>query len=231
MRVLVVENDPAAASAVDQLLRREDYEVDRATTAASALDVCFAALRPDLLLLSQDLPDMAGTELCRQIRQTPSLADLPMVILSRDSEEIDRVVAFELGADDYITLPFDERELILRVKAILRRCYPDAPTGRELRAGPLRLDRDSHRVWLHAQPLALTQIEFRLLEILMSRRGRGQPRERLLQDVWGWSEDQSARTVDTHIRRLREKLGGAAGYIRTIRGVGYCFGDERSSNE
>ncbi len=200
-------------------------------TPLHALQVCAAPIQPDLVLIDVELSDMAGTELIRQIRQATWIGPIPLVLLSALADDIDRVVAFELGADDYLSRPIDSRELTLRVRAILRRSYGGPGAARELRAGKLRVDRDSHRVWLNAESVELTQIEFRLLEVLMTRRGRAQPRDRLLQDVWGRASEASVRTVDTHIRRLREKLGSAANYIRTIRGVGYSFGDQEQQDE
>ncbi len=202
------------------------FQVESATSAQRATEICSSTDRPKLLVIASNLPDMPGVELCRQLRQTAWTSHLPIIILSAQREDIDLVVAFELGADDYVSQPLHSRELILRIRALLRRCYPGDPDSRRVGAGPLRLDRAAHRAWNGEVALALTKVEFRLLEVLIERRGRGQSREQLLEDVWGRSGGSNLRTVDTHIRRLRQKLGEQGRRICTIRGVGYRFGFE-----
>ena len=222
--MLVGLSDEEESGALGALLGAAQLRVEYVHRGSEALRICSASSQPALLLLDDDLPDVAGTEICRRLRQTAWTRLIPVVLFSHRREDIDRVVAFELGADDYITKPYDPREVILRIRAILRRCYPGQVRASELLAGPLRLDRDAHRVWLASKPLSLTRVEFALLEVLMMRRGRAQPRARLLEDVWGRDADGNLRTVDTHVRRLREKLGPASSYIHTVRGVGYRFG-------
>jgi two-component system phosphate regulon response regulator PhoB len=178
---------------------------------------------PDLVLLDLMLPDMAGTEICRRIRAHERTRNVPVIILTAKTEEIDRVVGFEVGADDYVTKPFSVRELSLRIRAILRRAHVDSgDVGGAVQVfGRLRMDGEAHRVWVDEQELRLTALEFRLLSTFMTRRGRVQTRETLLSDVWGIQADVTTRTVDTHVKRLREKLGAAGEYVETVRGVGY----------
>jgi len=181
--------------------------------------------RPDLVLLDLMLPDVSGVEICRRIKSTPATKDLPIVMVTAKGDEVDRVVGFELGADDYVVKPYSLRELLLRVEAVLRRTSP-APAGGgrgTLVFGKLRVDRDAHRVWVEEREVTLTALELRLLSTLLERRGRVQSRPALLDDVWGMSGEVTTRTVDTHVKRLREKLGEAGVYIETVRGVGYRF--------
>ncbi|MCA9707939.1 MAG: response regulator transcription factor, partial [Myxococcales bacterium] len=171
--------------------------------------------------------DISGTEVCRQLRQGSDTRRIPVLMLTAKTDPIDRVVGFEVGADDYVTKPFSVRELVLRIRAILRRTEAAAPVEPEmLRFGILRLDFEGHRVWVEEQEVTLTALEFRLLKTLVQRRGRVQTREILLNHVWEMSGDVTTRTVDTHVRRLRKKLGPASAYIETLRGVGYRFQSE-----
>ncbi len=226
VRVLVVDEDAREAARLQRVLQGQGFTVDLATSGARARHLCSSAQRPHVVLLASALEDMPGTSLCRELRQGAATAGLPIIVLSAHPGDMELVVAFELGTDDYLTCPFDERELVLRIRALVCRCYPNDSSVREVGAGSLRLDRESHRAWNGDIALSLTKVEFRLLEVLMSRQGRGQSREQLLQDVWGKSASGSLRTVDTHVRRLREKLGDEARYIRTVRGVGYRFGGD-----
>ena len=172
------------------------------------------------------LPDLPGTEVCRQVRSDPQLRDLPILLLTAKAEEVDRVVGFELGADDYVTKPFSPRELALRVQAILRRSSGEQVASDVLERGPILLDARApplqRRMATRSQ---LTAKEFRLLEALMSRPGRVLSRQRLLDEVWGSDITVTERTIDTHLKRLREKLGAAGDQIETVRGVGYRFAD------
>ena len=181
--------------------------------------------RPDLVLLDLMLPDVSGIEVCRRLKGEAATRDLPIVMVTAKGDEVDRVVGFELGADDYVVKPYSLRELLLRIDAVLRRMVPaQAGAGRgPLVFGKLRLDRDAHRVWVDDQEVTLTALELRLLSTLLERRGRVQSRPALLDDVWGMSGEVTTRTVDTHVKRLREKLGEAGPYIETVRGVGYRF--------
>jgi len=218
-KVLIVEDESALRDVVAYNLQRAGYEVLEAGTASEGLSLARSA-RPDLVILDLMLPDLPGTEVCKAIKADPSLGHVRIVMLTALSEEVDRIVGFELGADDYVTKPFSVRELVLRVGAVLRRGSGTVSTP-ELRLGPLAMDVERHRVTVDGKEVALTALEFRLLHTLLSRQGRVQTRERLLEDVWGMHGDITTRTVDTHVKRLREKLGEAGKLIETVRGVGY----------
>ena len=174
------------------------------------------------------LPDLSGTEVCRRLKQGDRTRDIPVVMVTAKSEEIDRVVGFEVGADDYVVKPYSMRELILRIAVILKRSTGTPEVNEFIDFGTLRIDKPGHRVWVDGEELKLTALEFRLLTTFYDRRGRVQSRERLLTDVWGYQADVTTRTVDTHMKRLREKLRSAGIYIETVRGVGYRF--KASSN-
>ena len=163
--------------------------------------------------------------MCRRLRADPGLGGLPVIMLTAKSEEVDRVVGFELGADDYVTKPFSPRELVLRVKALFRRSHEGAASSAPLERGPLRLDPERHRCAVDGEEVELTAKEFQLLEVLMRRPGRVMTREKLLDEVWGSDIAVTSRTIDTHLKRLREKLGAAADLIQTVRGLGYRFAD------
>jgi len=177
-----------------------------------------------LILLDLMLPDGSRLDLCREIKSDKDKSSTPIIILTAKDDEVDKVVGFELGADDYVTKPFSVRELILRIKAILKRGESKKETLEVQRQfGELTMDIDSHEVFVNSEQIILTALEFRLLRQLVDRRGRVQSREQLLSDVWGYSAEVTTRTVDTHIKRLREKLGTMGKYVQTIRGVGYKF--------
>jgi two-component system phosphate regulon response regulator PhoB len=182
---------------------------------------------PSLIILDLMLPGMGGKDICRSLKSNPSTQSIPILMLTAKSEEVDRVIGFELGADDYVTKPFSPRELILRVKAILRRKEAGQESEKMIRAGDLLIDIDRHHVSVKKNTIQLTSTEFKLLVELVSRRGRVQTREHLLDKVWGYTYEGYARTVDTHIRRLREKLGPSGDDIETIRGIGYRFKEEK----
>lgn len=221
--VLVVDDEADIRNLLAYQLGREGYAVVTAATGEEAVDAA-ARVAPCLVLLDLMLPGIPGTEVCRRLRADPSTSSTPIIMLTARGEEIDRVVGFEVGADDYVTKPFSPRELMLRVRAILRR-VPVAPPAPDelgqLRFGALRVDAGSHRAWVDDVEVILTATEFRLLTTLAKRVGRVQTRGQLLQDVWDAPPDLNTRTVDTHMKRLREKLGTAGDRIETIRGVGY----------
>jgi two-component system phosphate regulon response regulator PhoB len=223
-RILVVDDEPDLLELVRFNLSQAGFAVDTAIAGREALEKVRRS-PPDLLVLDLMLPDVSGNDIARQIRSDPGLADLPILMLTAKSEEVDRVVGFELGADDYVTKPFSPRELILRVKAVLRRrsAAPSATPG--LEHGALRLDPDRHRCFVKGDEVDLTAKEFKLLTTLMSRPGRVLTRERLLDEVWGSEITVTSRTIDTHLKRLREKLGAAGDLIETVRGVGYRFAE------
>jgi two-component system phosphate regulon response regulator PhoB len=220
--ILVVDDERDVLSVLDFNLRAAGFDVRLAASGAEAVQQLEAAL-PDLVLLDVMLPDTTGTELCRWLRSEPRTRGVPVVILTARRAEVDRVVAFELGADDYVTKPFSVRELILRIRAILRRSGPSrpaAPTG-TASVGAIRVDADAHRAYVDGREIELTAIEFKLLALLAARADRVQARDLLLWEVWGLSGAQATRTVDTHVKRLREKLGTARNLLQTVRGVGY----------
>ncbi|MBA2661258.1 MAG: response regulator transcription factor [Bradymonadaceae bacterium] len=224
--ILIVEDEQDLARTLKYNLEREGYATRCALTASDALLFARQEPLPDLVLLDLMLPDMSGTEVCRRLRQDELTQHVPVIILTAKGEEIDRVVGFEVGADDYVVKPFSVRELMLRVRAILRRAQPEEaalPKDSDVVFGRLRLDVPGYRVWVDEQAVHLTALEFKLLTTLYQRKGRVQSREALLSDVWDITADVMTRTVDTHIKRLREKLGAAGDYIETLRGVGYCF--------
>ena len=170
------------------------------------------------------LPDISGTEVCRRLRSSEHTRDTPVLMLTARGEEIDRVVGFEVGADDYMIKPFSVRELLLRIKAIIRRTRSKTPQESSLITfGDLTLDIPGHQVFIGGHECALTALEFKLLVVLVQRKGRVQTRDTLLSDVWDMNADITTRTVDTHIKRLREKLDTVGEYIETVRGVGYRF--------
>ncbi len=220
-RLLVVEDEVDLQEVLAYNLRRAGHEVLAALRGQEGLRLA-REKRPALVLLDLMLPDLPGTEVCRALKADPATWAIPVVILTARGDEPDRVIGFELGADDYVVKPFSVRELVLRVEAVLRRgqratdpsCF-----------GALQIDRAAHRVRVSAREVELTALELRLLLALFDRRGRVQTRATLLDDVWGLEVEVTSRTVDTHVKRLREKLGVAGGYIETVRGVGYRFAE------
>ncbi len=220
-RILIVDDEEDLARLLVYNLRAEGYEVDVAGTGASALAKA-KSQRPALMLLDLQLPDISGTEVARLVKADPELADTAVLMVTAKGQEQDRIKGLELGADDYVVKPFSVKELLLRVKAVLRR-VGDAPVGTAevLTVGAIRLDSSRHEVSVAGENVPLTALEFRLLKTLLSRPSRVQTREVLLADVWGIQAEITTRTVDTHIKRLREKLGPAGDIVETIRGVGY----------
>jgi two-component system phosphate regulon response regulator PhoB len=224
-RILVVEDEPDIQEVLDYNLKRDGHEVTLTSTAKEGLRLA-RERRPDLVLLDLMLPDGSGTELCKTLRQDAAMRGVRVMMLTAKGEEIDRVLGFELGADDYIVKPFSVRELLLRVQSVLRRSGAEETGGGEmLQFGMLRVDRAAHRVWVSGHEVELTALEFKLLLTLHDRRNRVQTRDALLSDVWKIDADVTTRTVDTHVKRLREKLGDAGIYIQTVRGVGYRFAE------
>ena len=221
--VLIVDDEQDLVATLEYNLDREGYRTRSAFSGQTALEEAQRTPLPDLVILDLMLPDLPGTEVCRRLRSNPQTSSIPVVMLTAKGEEIDRVVGFEIGADDYVSKPFSVRELLLRIRAVLRRTQPPAPTTDDISFGELRVDPAAHQAWLGPRELSLTALEFKLLTTLMARRGRVQSRKQLLDDVWGIRADVTTRTVDTHVKRLRQKLGSAGEYIETLRGVGYRF--------
>jgi len=223
--ILVVEDERDLARVLTYNLKQAGFDVVSAPDGETALRAVREE-RFDLVLLDLMLPDMPGTEVCKKLKSSPATAAIPVVMVTAKGEEIDRIVGFELGADDYVVKPFSVRELILRVRAILRRAEGPAEAEERITFGRLEIDRGAHRVWVEGVEVAFTALELRLLAMLYDRRGRVLTRDLLLDEVWGSNADVTSRNVDTHVKRVREKLGAAGEYIETVRGVGYRFRSE-----
>ena len=225
-RILMVEDEPDIVEVVSYNLRQAGLVVEAAQDGATALELAEQS-QPNLIILDLMLPDMDGLEVCRLLKQRDAVRHIPVLMLTAKAEEVDRIVGLELGADDYVVKPFSPRELVLRVKAILRRAVvspaDSVDASERITAGPLTIDPEGHHAFVDGEPLQLTATEFKLLLTLVQRRGRVQSREELLNVVWGYQYAGYGRTVDTHVRRLREKLGEAHDLIETVRGVGYRF--------
>ncbi|MFQ5457243.1 MAG: response regulator [Myxococcota bacterium] len=224
-KILIVDDEKDLCDLVKYHLEQAGFTTRVALTGGAALEAA-QKWKPDALVLDLMLPDLSGTEVCRLIRADPLIKDVAVIMLTAKGEEIDRVVGFELGADDYVTKPFSPRELVLRVKAVLKRARSGSVEERDLRIGDLLVQRDGHRAFVKKKELSLTATEFKLLVHLLSTRGRVQTRDHLLDTVWGDETYVTPRTVDTHVKRLREKMGPVKGYIETVRGVGYRFRDD-----
>lgn len=226
-RILVVDDEPDVTDLVAYNLRAKGFRVETLNDATASISAV-RNMHPDIVILDIMMPDLSGIQICRILRADPKLARIPIIFLTAKSEPHDRIEGLESGADDYLSKPFSPRELVLRVESILRRstsATPDAPS--RIQIGEIVLDSDTHRVTVNAQAVDLTATEFKLLRLLMERQGRVQTREHLLINVWNYSTEIETRTVDTHIRRLREKLGDQAGWIETIRGVGYRIAEKK----
>lgn len=225
-KVLVVDDEEDLADLVAFNLERSGFAPTKASDGREALELA-ASLVPDLIILDLMLPDVDGLEVFRRLRRDQKTASIPVIMLTAKAEELDRVVGLELGADDYVTKPFSVRELMLRVKAILRRSVPasDEPTDL-VEFGPISMNPERFEVHISGEAIILTSTEFRLLQELIMRRGKVLSRKHLLENVWGYVNNVTDRTVDTHIKRLRQKIGPeAAAYVETVRGVGYRFSD------
>ncbi len=219
-KILLVDDEPDALDVLGFKLKEAGFAPifakDGARAIAAARDE-----RPELIVLDLMLPEVDGLEVCKILRRDPGTASIPILMLTARAAEMDRVLGLELGADDYVTKPFSPRELVLRIKKLLARAKTADDTNSLIRFGELEIDSARHQVKLSTEAVTLTATEFKLLEILVRRRGRVQTRDRLLQDVWGYENPIDSRTVDTHMRRLREKIGVASDYLETVRGVGY----------
>ena len=223
MNILVIEDEPDIRKNLEYNLAREGFKVSAVGSLSDANEILKSNVF-SLILLDLMLPDGSGLDLCKKIKGNPETESIPIIILTAKDDEVDRVVGFELGADDYVTKPFSVRELILRVKAMLKRGIKKSDVVEvERQFGDLKIDVDSHEVHVDSSLIELTALEFRLLRELVDKRGRVQSRDQLLSEVWGYNSEVTTRTVDTHIKRLREKLGSMGKYVQTIRGVGYKF--------
>jgi two-component system phosphate regulon response regulator PhoB len=225
-KILVIDDEADLLEVVDFNLTQAGHQVITATDGEAGIELA-RRHQPDLVLLDLMLPKLPGTEVCRALKRDPATRSMPVLILTARGEEIDRVVGFELGADDYVCKPFSVRELLLRVSAILKRVQQPAEAKdkhqQEIQFGTLLVDPEAHRAWVEGEEVELSALEFRLLTTLYERRNRVQSRAALLDKVWGITSEVTTRTVDTHVKRLREKLRGARNYIETVRGVGYRF--------
>lgn len=221
-KILVVDDEPDAVDLVEFNLRGAGFDVVTAADGAEAIRKA-RSFTPDLILLDVMLPELDGLEVCKLLRRDPATSAVPIIMLTAKAAEIDRVLGLELGADDYVTKPFSPRELVLRVKSLLRRGQAKPEKMEQFRFGELAIDVPRHLVTVGGKRIELTATEFKLVTLLAERRGRVQSREQLLKDVWEYDTLIDTRTVDTHMRRLREKLGRAAKHLDTVRGVGYRF--------
>jgi two-component system phosphate regulon response regulator PhoB len=224
-KILVVDDEPEAVELVEFNLKQAGFDVAVAADGAEALKKA-RGLMPSLVVLDLMLPEVDGLEVCKMLRRDSATAKVPIIMLTAKAAEIDRILGLELGADDYITKPFSPRELVLRVKRILQRGQAPDQEQERLKFGELLIDGPRHLVNWRGKKVDLTATEFKLLMLLAQRRGRVQSRDQLLRDVWDYQSAIDTRTVDTHMRRLREKLGAASKYLDTVRGVGYRFVEE-----
>src|SRR3989440_3743998 len=219
-RILIVEDEKDVVDLVTLNLRKSaGLAISTATDGAAGLAKARAD-KPDFIILDLMLPKMPGLEVCKLLKSDPATRHIPVLMLTARAEEIDRIVGLEFGADDYVTKPFSPREVVLRIKAILRRGNAEETHDR-LSAGPITIDPARHEVRVNGKRIDLTSLEFKLLRTLMQRRGRVQERDRLLNEVWGYESAIDTRTVDTHVRRLRQKLGKAGDIVESVRSFGY----------
>ena len=224
-KILVVDDEPDAIELIAFNLKSAGYDVVTATDGDEALKKTRSIL-PSLIILDLMLPEVDGLEVCKILRRDPKTSAIPIIMLTAKAAELDRVLGLELGADDYVAKPFSPRELVLRVKRLLRSGQAAEEKVDRIQWKELCVDIPRHQATVKGKAIELTATEFKLLTVLAQRRGRVQSREQLLQDVWEYDNLIDTRTVDTHMRRLREKLGPAAKYLDTVRGVGYRFVEE-----
>jgi two-component system phosphate regulon response regulator PhoB len=221
-RVLVIEDEADLREVLHYNLTQAGHRTFAAANGEDGIRLAHE-VRPEVVLLDLMLPDIPGTNVAKVLRRDPDTQLVPIIMVTARGEEVDRVVGFELGADDYVVKPFSVRELMLRIEAVLRRGRP--PEQRVIDAGELRIDREAHRVTVAGEEVPLTALEFKLLVTLTERKDRVQARGTLLNDVWSIDAEIASRTVDTHVKRLRDKLGTAGRFIETVRGVGYRFSE------
>jgi DNA-binding response OmpR family regulator len=224
-KILIIEDDKHISKLVKYNLEKTGYDCIAVEDGEKALDV-LGKQGSDLIILDIMLPKMDGFEVCRLIKQDPKLKNIPIIMLTAKGEEMDRIVGLELGADDYMVKPFSPRELMLRIKAILKRGKQEESLKDIIKWGALIIDVPKHRVMINNKEIELTLMEFKLLVTLIERKGRVQSRDKLLTNVWGIDAEIYTRTVDTHVKRLREKLGKVGDSLETVRGLGYRFKEE-----
>lgn len=218
--IVIIEDEKDLAELIAFNLEKEGHKAFMGFDGPAGVELV-RDLNPDLVLLDLMIPKLSGIEVCKLLKGGERTSHIPIIMLTAKGEEIDRVVGFEVGADDYVVKPFSVRELLLRVKAVLRRAGPERGGDTIIKAGPVTIDTTRYVVLLNDEEIAFTTTEFKLLLTLAQRMGRVQSREQLLRDVWGMSYMGDTRTVDTHITRLRTKLGDAGETIKTVRGFGY----------
>ena len=223
--ILAVDDEAHILELISFNLEAEGYNVKTASNGEDALTACTRE-RPSLILLDLMLPGIDGMEVCRRLKGNTSTADIPIIMLTAKGDEVDKVLGLELGADDYVTKPFSVRELIARIKALLRRASAQTDDEGILRVGPLTIDTSNYEAFRNGEKLSLTLKEFELLKLLVISRGKVLTRDFLLDRIWGYEFYGETRTVDVHIRHIRQKLGDDASYIETIRGVGYKLNDK-----
>jgi two-component system phosphate regulon response regulator PhoB len=226
--VLVIEDEDDLREVLQYNLAQAGHRPFGAATGEAGLKLA-QEVHPEVVLLDLMLPDVPGTNVARALRREPETQLVPIIMVTAKAEEIDRIVGFELGADDYVVKPFSVRELMLRIEAVLRRGR--GSDSRIIEVGELRVDREAHRATVNGEEVLLTALEFKLLVTLTERRERVQARGTLLSDVWAMEAEIASRTVDTHVKRLRDKLGTAGRFIETVRGVGYRFSENPSPEE
>lgn len=227
-RILIVDDESDVTDLVAYHLKSKGFQVETVNDPNGSVGAARSFL-PDLVILDVMMPDLNGIQICRMLRADPKLKKVPVIFLTAKAEENDRIQGLETGADDYICKPFSTKELVLRVQSIIRRiseAVPEEP--KRLQVGQIVIEVDRHEAFVHGKRVELTATEFKLLRLLMERRGRVQTREHLLINVWNYETEIETRTVDTHVRRLREKLGSEADWIETIRGVGYRMAERRA---
>ncbi len=227
--ILIVDDDEELLSLLEVKLQSEGFKVQVTNDSSNALEDIRKIL-PDLVILDVNMPDINGMEVCKTIRSNPKTIDLPIIMLTACNDEVDRVLGLEFGADDYVTKPFNSRELILRIKNVLKRTNTSSFLDTEiLEFGHLWIDQAKHEVKVKGETIPLTLTEFKLLARLVETPGKVQSRSVLLDEIWEYGDDVLSRTIDTHIQRLRSKLNEAGQYIKTIRGIGYQFNHQKAS--
>ena len=226
-KILVVDDEPDVTDLVAYHMKAKGFHVETLNDATASISKA-RTYHPDLVILDIMMPHLSGIQICRILRADPKLAKVPIIFLTAKSEPHDRIEGLESGADDYLPKPFSPKELVLRVESILRRVTSPRETAvAKIHIGDILLDSETHRVTVRGELLELTATEFKLLQLLMERQGRVQTREHLLLNVWNYSTEIETRTVDTHVRRLREKLGDESAWVETIRGVGYRIAEKK----
>ncbi|MFT4577721.1 MAG: two-component system alkaline phosphatase synthesis response regulator PhoP [Nitrospinales bacterium] len=224
-RILLVDDDQELLAALELKLDKEGFQVETAPDGEVALEIIKKKL-PDLVILDVNMPKVNGMEVCKTLRSDEQTRDLAVIMLTARDDEIDRVLGLEFGADDYVTKPYNARELILRIKALLKRIFPvqNNPATKDIfQIGALSIDMDKHEVRIGEEVVELTLTEFKLLAHLIQNQGKIKTRDFLLEQIWEYGDGVFSRTIDTHIQRLRAKLGDTGKYIKTVRGVGYRF--------